>query len=154
MDVSLRLHKSLRFVHYHINIHKLLGTSCVLEGDEVGTVTLLPISCFLFAASSDGDVYVCSYPRLIPSTSRIPFCNKEHHRISLGCGAITSLTCAGDTGLIVGDSRGSVHSLTLVWTVCKQMKEINSMDGLLDECYSLVLSYLSDSRLSRARWSD
>ncbi|KAK8824423.1 hypothetical protein WA577_006820, partial [Blastocystis sp. JDR] len=62
------------------------------------------MGCFLFAASSAGDLLLCSYQRLVPSTIRAPYCNKEHHRLSLGCGIITSLTCAGDTGLLVGDS--------------------------------------------------
>lgn len=32
------------------------------------------------------------------------------------------------------------------------MSEIKSMDDLLEECHSLVVSYLSDNRLGSAGW--
>lgn len=107
--------------------------------------------CFLFAGTIPGDVLLCSLEHLAPSTASSNAFNKEHHRISVGCGCITSMVCVSNTCLLLGDSSGKVLRIELSCSVCSQplsdMSGARSMDDLLNDCNSMVTSFLKDAKL-------
>ena len=107
--------------------------------------------CFLFAGTKPGDVLLCSLERLAPSTASSNAFNKEHHRISVDCGCITSMVCVSSTCLLLGDSSGKALRIELSCCVCSSplsdMSGARSMDDLLNDCNSMVTSFLKDAKL-------